>query len=93
LLPDLGSPGEALWFSCSQILSTLFRLFGTKSGSKKTKGPKQDSQNLGARKAKGLNRILALAILLRPFGFLALRFCLSCLCPLVFLLPDFVYSV
>jgi hypothetical protein len=28
-----------------------------KSGSKKTKGPKQDRQNLGARKPKGLNRI------------------------------------
>ena len=27
------------------------------SGSKKTKGSKQDSQNLGARKPKGLNRI------------------------------------
>jgi hypothetical protein len=27
------------------------------SGSKKTKGPKQNSQNLGARKPMGLNRI------------------------------------
>jgi hypothetical protein len=26
-------------------------------GSKKNKGPKQDSQNLGARKLEGLNRI------------------------------------
>jgi hypothetical protein len=32
-------------------------------------------------------------ILLRPFGFLAPRFCLSCLDLLVFLLPDFVYPV
>jgi hypothetical protein len=29
----------------------------TKSGSKKTKEPKQDSQNRGARKSKGLNRV------------------------------------
>jgi hypothetical protein len=28
-----------------------------KSGRKKTKGPKQDSQNLGARKPMELNRI------------------------------------
>ena len=32
-----------------------------------------------------------LAILFRPFGFLAPRFQLSCLDPLVFLLPDFSY--
>ena len=34
-----------------------------------------------------------LAILFRPFGFLAPRFWLSCLDPLVFLLPDFDYPV
>jgi hypothetical protein len=34
-----------------------------------------------------------LAFLLRPFDFLAPRFWLSCLGPLVFLLPDFGYPV
>jgi membrane protein required for beta-lactamase induction len=127
LLPDFGYPVEALWFSCSQILAILFRPFGflaprfwlsclgplvlPKSGSKNTKGPKQDSQNLRARKPKGLNRIAKiweqenpvealwfscshiLAILFRPFGVLAPRFWLSCLGPLVFLLPNFGYPV
>jgi hypothetical protein len=78
----------AFLFYCSQILAILFRPFGFISyryGSKKTKGPKQDSQNLGARKQKG--------ILLRSFSFLAPRFWLSCLGSLILLLPDFGYPV
>jgi hypothetical protein len=57
LLPDFGYPVEALWFSCSQILSILFRPGQPKSGSKNTKGPKQDSKNLRAKTPKCLNRI------------------------------------
>jgi hypothetical protein len=33
------------------------RFWKPKSGSKKTKGHKKDSQNLGARKPKGITRI------------------------------------
>jgi hypothetical protein len=59
LLPDFGYPIEALWFSCSQILAILFRPFGILAPRfwLSSKGPKQDSQNLGARIPKGLNRI------------------------------------
>jgi hypothetical protein len=51
LLPDFVYPVYALWFSFSQITGY------TKYGSKKAIGPKQNRQNLGARKPKGLNRI------------------------------------
>jgi amino acid transporter len=43
LLPDFGYPVYALWFTCSQIFAS--------------KVHKQDSQNLGASKPKGINRI------------------------------------
>jgi hypothetical protein len=57
----LSSIYVSVWLSCLNpwILSIMFRPFGflAKSGSKKTKEPKQDRQNLGASKPKGLNRI------------------------------------
>jgi hypothetical protein len=56
LLPDFVSPVYDLWFYCSQILSILFRPFGFIVPSK-TKGLKQDRQNLGAIKPKVINRI------------------------------------
>jgi hypothetical protein len=96
LLPDFVYPVYALWFS------------------KKTKGPKQDSQNQGARKSKGLNRIDKIKGskqdsqnlgARKPKGLnridkiweqenhLSPRCCISCLGPLVYLLPDYGYPV
>jgi hypothetical protein len=50
----------------------------------KTKVSKQDSQSLGARKPKDLNRIDKIweqenQRVFRPYGFLAPIFCISCL--------------
>jgi hypothetical protein len=64
LLPDFGSPVYTICFSCSQILALLFiplekqmeETGEPKSGSKKNKWYKQESQNLEARKTNGINR-------------------------------------
>jgi hypothetical protein len=67
-----------IWEQEKQIVSTG----DPKSGSKKNKWYKQESQNLGARKTN-------LALLFIPFVFLAPRIWISCLYHLFFLLPDF----
>jgi hypothetical protein len=57
LLPDFESKSlnrvDKIWEQENQRASPG----EPKSGSKKTKGSKQDSQNLEARKPKGLNRV------------------------------------
>ena len=96
-LADFGYPVQTLWFSCSQILSILFRPFGFLTPRFRL----SCLDNLVFLLPDFSYPVQTLwfscsqiqAILFRPFGFLAPRFWLSCLDPLLFLLPDFGYPV
>jgi hypothetical protein len=80
-------------FLLPDFVYPVYALTGlTKSGSKKAIGPEQDRQSLGARRPKGLNRIYKIWEQERHRAKQDIQN-IFCLGPLVFLLPDFVYSV